>query len=124
MVLHPEVQKKAQAELDRVVPHDRLPNFSDRDKLPYLECLVWECLRWNPAVNISLAHLLTENDDYKGYKTPKGTTVLDNIWSILHDAEVCAIIRRLTQGIYSVPSSIIQTPWSSSQNAVWILTKI
>lgn len=80
MVLHPEVQRKAQDELDRVVPNDRLPNFSDRDKLPYLESLVWECLRWNPAVNIALAHLLTENDDYKGYRIPKGTTVLGNIW--------------------------------------------
>ncbi|KAG6830681.1 hypothetical protein H0H87_007337 [Tephrocybe sp. NHM501043] len=87
MVLHPEVQNKAREELDRVIPHDRLPNFSDRDKLPYLECLVWECLRWNPAVNIALAHLLTENDEYKGYRIPKGTTVLGNIWSILHDPE-------------------------------------
>ncbi|KNZ73921.1 O-methylsterigmatocystin oxidoreductase [Termitomyces sp. J132] len=87
MVLHPEAQKKAQAELDRFVPHDRLPDFSDRDNLPYLECLVWECLRWNPAVNIALAHLLTENDDHKGYRIPKGTTVLGNIWTILHDNE-------------------------------------
>jgi len=87
MVLHPEAQAKARAELDRVVPHDRLPNFSDRDDLPYLDGLVWECLRWNPAVNIALAHLLTEDDEYMGYRIPKGTTVLGNIWSILHDAD-------------------------------------
>ncbi|KAG6915074.1 hypothetical protein DXG01_013569 [Tephrocybe rancida] len=90
MALHPDVQEKAREELDRVVSHDRLPDFSDRDKLPYMDCLVWECLRWNPAVNIALAHLLTENDDYKGYRIPKGTTVLGNIWSILHDAEVAS----------------------------------
>ncbi|KAG6810412.1 hypothetical protein H0H92_011973 [Tricholoma furcatifolium] len=92
MVLHPDIQKKAQEELARVVPQDRLPDFSDRDKLPYLECVVWECLRWNPAVNIALAHLLTENDEYAGYRIPKGTTVLGNIWSITHDAKVDLLV--------------------------------
>ncbi|KAG6847485.1 hypothetical protein H0H93_007829, partial [Arthromyces matolae] len=79
MVLHPSIQKRAQEELDRVIPHDRLPNFSDRNKLPYLDGLVWECLRWNPVANIALAHLLTAEDEYNGYRIPKGTTVLGNI---------------------------------------------
>ena len=50
MALHQDVQKKAQAELDRVVGNDRLPNFNDRERLPYIDALVKETLRWNPVV--------------------------------------------------------------------------
>ena len=49
MLLYPEVQKKAQEELDRVVGTDRLPTFADRDNLPYLEALVSEVHRWMPV---------------------------------------------------------------------------
>ena len=45
MVLNPEVQRKAQEEIDRVVGTDRLPQFTDRENLPYLECVVQEVLR-------------------------------------------------------------------------------
>lgn len=45
MVLHPEVFHKARAELDRVVGTDRLPDFSDRPSLPYLECVIREVFR-------------------------------------------------------------------------------
>lgn len=50
MVLHPEVAKKAQAELDTVVGNDRLPTFADREYLPYLDALCKEVLRWNTVV--------------------------------------------------------------------------
>ncbi|KAJ8517792.1 hypothetical protein ONZ45_g5071 [Pleurotus djamor] len=92
MVLHPEVQEKLRRELQQIVhAGDRLPTFKDRDegKLPYLECVVWECLRWRPAVNLSLAHYIDERDDeYRNYSIPKGTTVLGNIWAITHDPQV------------------------------------
>jgi cytochrome P450 len=47
MVLHPEVQEKARAELDAVVGQDRLPSFEDRPYLPYLEAVAKECARWH-----------------------------------------------------------------------------
>lgn len=50
MVLYPEVFKKAQEELDRVVGQYRLPEFSDQDDLPYISAIVKESLRWNPVV--------------------------------------------------------------------------
>lgn len=79
MVIHPEVQKKAQEELDRVVGK-RLPEFSDKESLPYISCIAWECLRWNPVTPFGLAHSVTEDDEYNGYRIPKGTTVLPNVW--------------------------------------------
>lgn len=47
MTLYPEAQKKAQAEIDRVVGKNRLPTFEDRRDLPYVECLIKELLRWS-----------------------------------------------------------------------------
>lgn len=47
MALHPEVVRKAQAEIDAVVGNDRLPTFSDREQLPYVNALAKEVLRWN-----------------------------------------------------------------------------
>lgn len=46
MVLYPECQAKAHEELDAVVGSGRLPEFYDRDSLPYLECLLQEVLRY------------------------------------------------------------------------------
>ncbi|KAG2353725.1 cytochrome P450, partial [Suillus spraguei] len=47
MTLFPDVQKRAQAEIDAVVGPDRLPSFADRDSLPYTEALVKEVFRWH-----------------------------------------------------------------------------
>ena len=46
MVMYPEVQKRAQAELDAVVGPNRLPTFQDRPSLPYIEAIMKESLRW------------------------------------------------------------------------------
>lgn len=48
MMLYPEVQARAQAELDSVVGSERLPSLKDRDQLPYIRALVKEALRWTP----------------------------------------------------------------------------
>lgn len=54
MVMHPEVLRKAQDELDRVVGRDRLPAFSDRPLLPYISAVIQEVLRWNPVAPLGL----------------------------------------------------------------------
>ncbi|CAE6458350.1 unnamed protein product [Rhizoctonia solani] len=53
MALYPEVQAKAQQEIDTIIGHNRLPNFSDRTKLPYIERLLLEVLRWQPGIPLA-----------------------------------------------------------------------
>ena len=49
MVQHPDVLKKAQDEMFKVIGDARLPDFDDRASLPYLECIireVYRCIFW------------------------------------------------------------------------------
>ena len=50
MLLHPEAQKRAQAELDGLLGNGRLPSFEDRRLLPYFNSVYLETLRWYPVV--------------------------------------------------------------------------
>ena len=50
MSLYPEVQRKAQEEIDRVIGHDRLPNAQDRKDLPYVGAIVKEVMRLDPVI--------------------------------------------------------------------------
>jgi cytochrome P450 len=49
MLLHPDVLRRAQAEIDAVVGRERLPTFEDRANLPYIRVMVRETLRWRPV---------------------------------------------------------------------------
>ncbi|KAH8116168.1 cytochrome P450 [Phellopilus nigrolimitatus] len=85
MALYPGVQARGQAEIDAVVGTRRLPTFSDRNELRFVNAIVKEILRWNPAVPLGLPHQVVQNDVYRDYSIAKGTIVWANIWSILHD---------------------------------------
>ncbi len=54
MMLNPEVQKKAQAELDSVLGGDRLPSFDDQEDLPYINALCKELVRFHPVAPIGM----------------------------------------------------------------------
>ena len=83
MSLHPEVLKKAHAELDVVVGPDRLPDFSDRDSLVYVNAIVKETFRWHSVVPLSLPHRTTADEEINGYFIPEGTILLPNTWCVI-----------------------------------------
>ncbi|KAG8859727.1 hypothetical protein FRB96_004301 [Tulasnella sp. 330] len=85
MLLYPEVQERARAEIDRVVGEDRLPTIADKDATPYLNAVILETLRWHPTLPIGVPHGLTQDDVYEGQPIPAGTMVFVNAWGILHD---------------------------------------
>ena len=61
MVLYPDVQRKAQAELDSAIG-DRLPGFEDKKKLPYISAVCKEVHRWHPVFPQGVARRLMQDD--------------------------------------------------------------
>lgn len=80
MLVFPEVQKKAQEEIDRVVGQARLPTMDDYEELHYIRCCMKEALRWMPTVILGVPHATTKDDTYGNYIIPKGATVINNVW--------------------------------------------
>lgn len=88
MTVYPDAQKKAQQEIQHVVGTDRLPDFEDRDSLPYLECILKELYRWSCPVPLGIPHLATEDDEYRGYHIAEGTVVTANVWAMTRNEQV------------------------------------
>ncbi len=83
MCVFQDVQRKAQAELDAVVGHDRSPTWSDESSLPYISALVEEALRWRTVTVLGgIPHAPVRDDVYNGYHIPAGTPITGNIWAI------------------------------------------
>lgn len=80
MLLHPNAQREAQREIDTFIGTDRLPTVADRVRLPYVEAVLKECLRWNVVAPLALPHASDEEYLYRGYRIPKGSIILANIW--------------------------------------------
>lgn len=90
MIMFPEVQYKAQQEIERVVGNRRLPQFEDRDKLPYIEGVVKETYRWHPVAPLGFPHVTSEDTIYSGYLIPKGANIIPAVWWFCHDPNVYA----------------------------------
>ncbi|KAK1232043.1 hypothetical protein PQX77_004826 [Marasmius sp. AFHP31] len=85
MTLHPEVQTRAQKEIESVVGRGGLPDFGDKDALPYVNAIIAEVLRWHTVTPLAVPHRAVKDDVYAGYYIPAGATVIGNVWAILHD---------------------------------------
>jgi cytochrome P450 len=85
MALYPDVQTKAQAELDNVVGDSRLAVLSDRERLPYVNALISEVLRFGEIAPFGVVHVLREDTIHNGYFLPQGTWVAPNIWAMSRD---------------------------------------
>lgn len=90
MILFPQVQRRAQEEIDTVVGKERLPTFEDRDRLPYVNALVKEVMRWWPMVPMGLPHATEDEVEYDGMRIPKGAYLLPAVWWFLKDPTVYA----------------------------------
>jgi hypothetical protein len=101
MTLYPDVQRRAQEELNTVLPPGSMPTFADRPQLPYIEAVVREVVRWHPVspqgmlsiliIEISLddliflphlvvPHRAMADNVYNGYFIPEGTLLIGNTW--------------------------------------------
>ncbi|XP_014555486.1 hypothetical protein COCVIDRAFT_16919 [Bipolaris victoriae FI3] len=88
MVLFPEVQRRAQEELDRVVGSERLPQWEDEANLPYVRSVIKEVMRWRPVNKFGMPHATSEDDWYEGMFIPKGSVVVLNWWAIHYNPDL------------------------------------
>ncbi|XP_057952698.1 cytochrome P450 78A5 [Malania oleifera] len=88
MVLHPDIQAKAQFEIDTIVGHRPVLD-ADLAHLPYLNAIVKETLRMHPpGPLLSWARLAIHDTHVGPHFVPAGTTAMVNMWAITHDDRV------------------------------------
>ncbi len=80
-VTFPHVYEKARAEVDKIcgANAERLPTFEDESRLPYVNALAKELMRWKPLFQYPPEHTLTQDLDFEGYSFPKGTSFVLNL---------------------------------------------
>uniref|UniRef100_A0A803NEL1 Cytochrome P450 n=1 Tax=Chenopodium quinoa TaxID=63459 RepID=A0A803NEL1_CHEQI len=89
MVVHPDIQAKAQAEIDSVVGVNRQVADSDLPNLPYLQAILKETLRVHPPGPLLSWARLSIHDTHVGpHFVPAGTTAMVNMYAITHDEKI------------------------------------
>lgn len=82
---NPEVLKKARAEIDHFIGEDRLVSEGDLSSLSYLQGVITETLRLNPAAPLLVPHCASEDCKIEDYDIPRDTIILINAWAIHRD---------------------------------------
>ncbi|XP_044960292.1 flavonoid 3'-monooxygenase CYP75B4-like [Hordeum vulgare subsp. vulgare] len=85
LIRHPDMLKRAQEELDAVVGRDKLVAESDLPRLAFLGAVIKETFRLHPSTPLSLPRMASEECEVAGYRIPKGTELLVNVWGIARD---------------------------------------
>ena len=85
---YPEIQKKAQAELDSITHgNSRKISLSDRQNLPYFQALIMDLIRISDIHPIGVLHSPSQDTQIEGYWVPKGTFVIPNFHKVHHDPQ-------------------------------------
>ncbi len=84
LVNHPHIQDRAYQEIVKVIGK-RTPNFEDRQKIPYMEALIMEALRYTSITPLSLPHYSCCDSEINGFFVPKDTIIFPNLWHLHHD---------------------------------------
>ena len=85
---NPKILLHAQLEIDINIGQNRLIEESDLSKLPYLQGIIKETLRMYPADPVLAPHESSEECNIGGYKVPRGTMLLVNMWAIQNDPKL------------------------------------
>ncbi|KAJ1690206.1 hypothetical protein LUZ63_014361 [Rhynchospora breviuscula] len=85
---NPHALAKARHEIAMVVGRDRLVEESDVPNLPYLRAIINETLRLYPVAPLDIPHESATECFIDGYKIPRGTMLLINIYAIHRDPSI------------------------------------
>ncbi|CAL1274087.1 unnamed protein product [Larinioides sclopetarius] len=85
---HPDVQKKIQEELDNVVGRERLPSWTDKQNLPYLDATIQELSRMAALFLVSIMHSNFKETTIESYRIPERSIIIANLYSIHFDPKL------------------------------------
>ncbi|XP_006890126.1 PREDICTED: cytochrome P450 2D6-like isoform X2 [Elephantulus edwardii] len=88
MLLHPDVQRRVQEEIDEVIGQGRAPEMADQAHMPYTTAVVHEVQRFGDVVPLGLPHMTLRDTEVQGFLIPKGTMIITNLSSVLKDETV------------------------------------
>ena len=123
MILQPDAQRKAQAELDAVLGFCTAPRLADRSRLPFMEALISEIFRAYTIGPIGMSHLRTncvlrsihyfsglphvaaEDDVHNGFFIPKDSIIFTNNWSVFVFEYIMCLTSRFLRLFYRDPDT-------------------
>ncbi|KAM8877876.1 vitamin D 25-hydroxylase [Synchiropus picturatus] len=85
MALYPNIQERVQREIDSVLPNGRAPTLEDKQRMPYVEAVLHEVLRFCNIVPLGIFRATSQDAHVNGFKIPKGTMVITNLYSVHFD---------------------------------------
>ncbi|XP_043854298.1 cytochrome P450 2K1-like [Dromiciops gliroides] len=85
MMKYPEVQRKVQAEINKVISLSRDPQVQDRKNMPYTDAVIHEIQRFANIVPMGLSRSVAADTQFRGYVIPKGTEVIPLLNSVFRD---------------------------------------
>ncbi|XP_062058742.1 cytochrome P450 2D17-like [Lepus europaeus] len=88
MILHPEVQRRVQQEIDEVIGPVRQPEMGDQANMPYTTAVVHEVQRFAAIGPLGTPHMTSQDTKVQGFLIPKGTVLFTNLSSVLKDEAV------------------------------------
>ncbi|KAL9286533.1 putative cytochrome P450 [Arabidopsis thaliana] len=88
LINKPEIMKRAQQELDKVVGKNNIVEEKHITKLPYILSIMKETLRLHPALPLLIPRCPSETTVIGGYTIPNDSKVFINVWAIHRNPNV------------------------------------
>jgi len=84
---NPEVQRKAQEEMNQVVGENAKVTLADRQNMPYVQAMIMDLIRLSDIHPIGVMHSPSRDTIIDGYHVPKGTFIFPNFHKVHRDTE-------------------------------------
>ncbi|XP_017172059.1 cytochrome P450, family 2, subfamily d, polypeptide 34 isoform X1 [Mus musculus] len=88
MILHPDVQRRVQQEIDAVIGQVRCPEMADQARMPYTNAVIHEVQRFGDIIPLNIPRITSRDIEVQDFLIPKGTILIPNMSSMLKDETV------------------------------------
>ncbi|XP_004438090.1 PREDICTED: cytochrome P450 2D14-like [Ceratotherium simum simum] len=88
MILHPDMQRRVQQEIDEVIGQARRPEMGDQTHMPFTVAVVHEVQCFGDIIPLGLPHMTSRDIEVQSFLIPKGMMLITNLSSVLKDETV------------------------------------